>query len=264
MDSKGGGRRCGSLEKLGKQTPICPLLLDAHVASGPWVAAPESGGAGGVVPAGAKATVGSAATSVGGRFTRDTCPAGDQGWVGAAVEGMGGALRPSQAQAPQAGWWASTWSYPDIPMHVHTRRRTHVYHAHKCTHRHIDTNTGTMHMCPRAYTEHVGTYKRHTCPHAQNTHACTHMRSTRALTHKGTHVPTHKDTHTRTRAGPQETRCQNKGAAFHFLSRKAVPPPPQPCDRVPDSGGVWGLNRCLSGRRLSLESEGVTSLCPPA
>lgn len=190
MDSKGGGRRCGSLEKLDKQTPIYPLLLDAHIASSPWVAAPESGGAGGVVPAGAKANVGSAATSVGGRFTRDTCPAGDQGWVGAAVEGMGGALRPSQAQAPQAGWWASTWSYPDIPMHVHTRRRTHVYHAHKCTHRHIDTNTGIMHRChehthaTRGHIQEAHMHTRSKCTHmyTRGQHTCTHM-YTKAHTH---------------------------------------------------------------------------------
>lgn len=114
----------------------------------------------------------------------------DQGWVGAAVEGMGGALRPSQAQAPQAGWWASTWSYPDIPMHVHTRRRTHVYHAHKCTHRHIDTNTGIMHMChehthaTRGHIQEAHMHTRSKCTHmyTRGQHTCTHM-YTKAHTH---------------------------------------------------------------------------------
>ena len=120
VDSQGGGRRCGSLEKLGKQTPICPLLLDAHAASGPWVAAPESGGAGGGSLQGRRPVwVQQPRLWVGGSPGAPV-PLGIRVGLGLQLRGWGEPSGPHRLKPPGR----VVGFHPELPRHSHARAHT--------------------------------------------------------------------------------------------------------------------------------------------
>lgn len=162
MDSKGGGRRCGSLEKLGKQTPICPLLLDAHVASGPWVAAPESGGAGGWSLQGRRPVwVQQPRLWVGGSPGTPVL-LGIRVGLGMQLRGWGEPSGPHRLKLPRQGGGpppGATQTFPCTCTHVgaHTctmHTNAHKAHRHKHRHKaHVPTSThGTRGHMQKAHT----------------------------------------------------------------------------------------------------------------